>query len=140
LAVLASATVVAVAAGIGSGAGGGVGLEGQGVNHIVPCSQWASAVPVAAKLSKEKNISYEPEFSPQYEHAYEYMAPSYVLAEAVKVYSKDQALPAVATEDEGGAVVEGGGTDSEDAYSESDSELDLTLEARYSYARSKRSI
>lgn len=45
--------------------------------------EWQAARPIAAQLTGVSNISYEPEFSPIYVKAYQYMAPDYLLDRAV---------------------------------------------------------
>mgnify|MGYP007078128617 CR=1 FL=1 len=88
--------------------------------RITP-EQWAAATPLAAKLSHVSHISYEPEFSPHYDRAYAYMAPAYMLNEAVTKQVAQQAEGTVDEEEE---------SSTEDDEDES-SEPELTTEAKF---------
>lgn len=110
--------------------------------YRVPCPQWEQAEPLPARLKGASNISYHPEFSAQYAKAYAYLAPTYVLDEAVRIFQPKDSPVAAAKEVsvplEGKDLEVSTEREDEDQYSESDSEVDLTAEARYAMHRSRK--
>ena len=113
------------------------GLETERV-RLTP-EEWAAAKHAPAQLIGSANISYEPEYSAHYAKAYEYMAPSYVLDQAVKVFEKvpkpdDEAGAAEATE----ATEESDEEESNKSLSESDDDVELTIEARYALRKQRQ--
>jgi len=96
--------------------------------------QWQTdAKPLPAQLTGSSNISYEPEYSPHYSKAYEYMAPTYVLDEAVKVFDKPE--KAVGEADDTAGTQDNTEESDDDDDDGDDTDDELTIEARYVLSR-----